>query len=75
MGIDCPDIRQVIHWGVPSTLEEYVQESGRSGRDGQPSKAIAYLGKVTQHASEAVVNYFSNTSKCRRRLLFSDFLL
>ena len=29
MGIDCPDIRCIIHWGVPSNKEEYVQETGR----------------------------------------------
>jgi len=28
MGIDCPDIRRIVHWGMPSTLEEYVQETG-----------------------------------------------
>ena len=41
MGIDCPDIRQIIHWGFPATLEEYV---GRCGRDGKPSIAVAYAG-------------------------------
>ena len=31
MGSDCPDIRQVIHWGSPTTQKEYAQETGRSG--------------------------------------------
>ena len=75
LGIDCPDIRQIIHWGVPESLEEYVQESGRSGRDGEQSKAIIYRGKSTRHASKQVLNYISNTDKCRRRILFCEFLL
>ena len=34
IGIDCPDIRQIIYWGVPDNEDMYVQETGRAGRDG-----------------------------------------
>ncbi|WP_071131520.1 RecQ family ATP-dependent DNA helicase [Enterococcus timonensis] len=59
MGIDKPDIRFVIHYEQPATLEEYVQETGRCSRDGQPGFALMYV--VT--GDEAIHQHFAKRRK------------
>jgi len=66
MGIDKTNTRRVIHYGPPKTLEEYVQQIGRAGRDGLPAQCVMfadhndfskydcdfYMGKLSTEAKE-----------------------
>lgn len=42
MGLDVPDVRLVIHWQQPASVEDYLQEFGRAGRDGNQSVAVTF---------------------------------
>ena len=44
MGIDLPDIRLIVHFQTPGSVEAYYQEAGRAGRDGEPARCVLFFG-------------------------------
>ncbi len=46
MGVDKADVRSVVHWAVPTSLEAYYQEAGRGGRDGRPGRAVLLASRM-----------------------------
>ena len=46
MGIDLPDIRLIVHYQTPGSMEAYYQEAGRAGRDGEPARCLMFFGRA-----------------------------
>jgi ATP-dependent DNA helicase RecQ len=81
LGIDKPDIRTVIHRDCSPSVEAYLQESGRAGRDGDPSTAILLWGpddegsfqrakgEADKKRLSKLLDYGRDVSRCRREAL------
>ncbi len=69
LGVNCPDVRHVIHFGPADDVESYIQETGRSGRDGLPSFATL-INKRARVTDDDMKKYCFSNSECRRHLLF-----
>ena len=80
MGIDLPNIRKVVHVGLPSTMEEYLQEVGRAGRDGLYAEALtfydAYSVRRQPHGrgvQDDIIKLVTRNDICKRKVVLEYF--
>lgn len=78
MGLNAPGVSHIMHFRPPTSLEKYMQESGRAGRGGQPSRATLYFNKSDIAANRPGMTdemrlYCKSDDLCLRLLLVKHF--
>ena len=76
MGLDCPNVKQILHWGPAEDIKAYVQATGHAGRDGSLHQAhLMYCPSDQQHTAKSMMIYCKNMTSCRRLELFKDLII
>ena len=89
MGVDYPDVRVIVHFQAPGSVEAYYQEAGRAGRDGLPGQCLLLFGPsdlMTQRrlaelnggghrreAALAALEHYASANACRQQMLCAHF--
>ncbi|XP_069110005.1 ATP-dependent DNA helicase RecQ-like [Argopecten irradians] len=75
LGVNVPDISMVVHWGASRTIEGFMQEFGRSGRDGRSAMSILYYHgmDISKTSTDNKMRSYAITDTCRRVLLQNHF--
>ena len=66
LGVDKPDVRLVVHYTLPKTVEHFYQESGRAGRDGQPARSVVLYNYHDKQRQEYLLSSSTGPSSTSR---------